>query len=58
LRQVDVRIFSTDLLLGILTATLPAKSKLPSRTPFFGKVEAIIKRRGEWEKGLLTGLES
>jgi hypothetical protein len=58
LRQVDADAFSVDILLGLLTASLPAKSKLPSRSKFYAKAEASIKQRGEWEEGLLTGLES
>lgn len=48
---------STDYLLGVLTVTLPAKSKLLSRHAFFDVVEHTIKGRGEWEEGLLDGLE-
>ena len=48
---------STDVLLGILTATLPAKSKLPSRRRFFDRVAAVLGERNELEDGLLTGLD-
>ena len=48
---------SVDILLGLLTATLPAKSRLPSRGAFFNAVEQSLKRRGVYEQGLLTGLE-
>lgn len=47
----------TDVLLGLLTATLPARSLLPSRPDFFLRTEAEIQRRGEMEPGLLTGLD-
>jgi hypothetical protein len=46
-----------DVLLGLLTATLPAKSRLPSRAEFFTATERILRERGEYEEGLLTGLE-
>ena len=58
LRQVDVDSISVDVLLGLLTATLPARSKLPARPKFFADVETSIKTRGAWENGLLAGLES
>jgi hypothetical protein len=58
LNDLDVEIHSVDILLGLLTSTLPAKTKLQGRKAFFLAVEQDIKRRGEWEEGLLTGLES
>jgi hypothetical protein len=48
---------SVDMLLGILTATLPAKSRLPSRGKLFKEIEKTLKERNELEEGLLTGLE-
>lgn len=47
---------SLDLLLGVLTATLPAKSRLPTRSIFLAKVEATLRQRGDYEDGLLAGL--
>lgn len=47
---------TTDVMLAILTATLPAKSKLPSRRLFREHAEQVIRERGEWEDGLLDGL--
>jgi hypothetical protein len=58
LREAKAGFFSTDILLGLLTATLPARSRLPARARFFADAEASIKARGEWEDGLLAGLES
>jgi len=58
LQQVVVDSLTVDVLLGLLTSTLPAKSKLPARSKFYIEVEASIKKRNEWEDGLLTGLES
>jgi len=55
--QTRVDDLSVDILLGILTATLPAKTRLPSRVAFFLAVEQLLKRRGDYEQGLLTGLE-
>jgi hypothetical protein len=58
LQQVRVNALSVDVLIGLLTSTLPARSKLPSRAKFYSESEASIRQRGEWEEGLLTGLES
>lgn len=48
---------SVDLLLGILTATLPARTRLPARRSLFPRAERILKDRGEYQEGLWTGLE-
>ncbi len=48
---------ATDILLGILTATLPGRSKLPSRAKFYDDVERLVNERGENEPGLLDGLK-
>jgi len=58
LQRADVNSLSTDLLLGLLTATLPARTRLASRRGFFNRVEAVLRKRGDWEDGLLNGLES
>ena len=58
LQNINVSEYSVDLLLGLLTATLPARSKLRSRAQFFSEVEAVLKERGQWEDNLLVGLES
>ena len=58
LRETTVASYSVDILLALLTATFPARSKLPARSKFFADVEASIKGRGEWENSLLAGLES
>lgn len=47
---------STDNLLGLLTATLPVRSKLPSRKQLYEEVERVLTDRGEMEPGLLDGL--
>jgi hypothetical protein len=56
LAALHVADLSCDLLLGVLTATLPAKSRLPSRRAVLSETESVLKRRGEYEEGLLTGL--
>ena len=57
LNNVRVKDIHTDILMGILTATLPAKNKLPARETFMAKTEAIIRERHEWEEGMGKGLE-
>lgn len=47
---------STDLLLAMLTATLPWKSRLRSRHRFLQSVRATFVARGESEENLLAGL--
>lgn len=47
---------SADILLALLTATLPAKSELPTRLLFFQRVERELGQRHECEEGLLDGL--
>lgn len=46
-----------DLLMALLTATLPAKSKLPGRAVLYYEIERELKKRGEWQEGILKGLE-
>jgi hypothetical protein len=48
---------TTDNRLVVLTATLPARSSLPSRKSFYQAVERVLISRGEMEPGLLNGLE-
>jgi len=57
LSHTSVNTLSVDLHLAILTATLPAISRLPSRPRFFDEVEQVLRYRGEFEEGLLSGLE-
>ena len=57
LRDTIVDECSTDILLGLLTATLPARSKLPYRREFFDDSDRVLKHRPEYEKDLLTGLD-
>ena len=58
LQTINVASLSLDLLLGVLTASLPARYQLQSRKDFFNDVEAVLKERGQWEENLLSGLES
>jgi hypothetical protein len=58
LQQAKVNLMSVDIILGLLTATLPVRSKLSARSKFYTEAEVSIKARGAWENGLLAGLES
>lgn len=57
LSDAPVNDLSVDLLLGLLTATLPARSKLTHRLDFLNQTRASLCERGELEEGLLSGLE-
>lgn len=57
LSGVPVAELTVDILLGLLTATLPARNRLHSRNPLFRQIEQTLKNRGQLEPGLLTGLE-
>lgn len=48
---------STDILLCLLTATLPASDKLPRREKLMGLARKVIRRRGLDAEELLAGLE-
>ncbi|HQZ66689.1 MAG TPA: hypothetical protein PLY87_16470 [Planctomycetaceae bacterium] len=54
---LDVEQLSVDVLLAVLTITLPAKDKLTTRNEFFECVKRTLKDRGEYMEGLLTGLQ-
>lgn len=45
-----------DLMIGLLVASLPVKSKLPRRTTYFNRLEELCKERGE-HPTLLSGLK-
>ncbi len=61
--QVQIEKCSVDLLLGILTATLPAKNRLPARERFFTLVSQSLNRRGSCPRevmqkiGLIADIE-
>ncbi len=57
LAHLAVADLSTDILLGILTATLPARTSLPARRKLFPEIEHALRGRGHHEDGILTGLE-
>ncbi|WP_146439815.1 hypothetical protein [Crateriforma conspicua] len=56
IKTFDVGSAGVDTMLAVLTATAPAKSKLPSRKRLFRRIKAELKSRGELDKGLLDGL--
>jgi hypothetical protein len=47
---------STDILLGLLTATLPVKTKLLDRQEFLNKTIVVLKTRKEYTETLLSDL--
>ena len=49
--------YSAEMLLGVLTATLPAKDRLPNRRDFFQRASQVLESRGEHQDSLLVGLE-
>lgn len=57
LASIEPNEFGTDLLLGFLTITLPAKQWLGSRAALFRKIEKDLRTRKDWENNLLAGLE-
>lgn len=58
LADAPVDELSTAQLLTILTATLPACTKLPPRATFFDRVRQFLRGRGEDADTLLSGLKS
>jgi len=57
LSQVNVAECSVDVLMALLTATAPASANLATRGEFLRGVERVLENRGEYEPGLLDGLE-
>jgi hypothetical protein len=55
--SIDCDEFPVDRLLARLTITYAAKSHLLRRRDFYDRVEDSIRRRDEWEDGLLYGLD-
>lgn len=56
LASIRAHDLSTDILLGILTATLPADNRLASRQEMYRSAKNVLKERGEDEETLLSGL--
>lgn len=56
LRRVNPREYSTDILIAVLTGTLPGRSHLPSRDALRTAIEQTLRERNELEDGLLAGL--
>lgn len=57
LANFDCESQSLDFLLGILTTTNCAKSKLPNRQRIFDETKRIAKKIGQFRNTLLSGLE-
>jgi hypothetical protein len=48
---------SPSLLVSMLSSTLAAKDRLPTRHDFFKRAKKSLKNRGALKEGLLNGLE-
>jgi hypothetical protein len=57
LQSVSAEEIGTDLLLGLLTATLPVKSRLAFRPTLLKSTKRLLKARGHFERGILDGLK-
>lgn len=57
LREASPTVMPTELAIGVLTASLPARGRLRFRGVFFDKVEQLLEQRGERDARLLRGLE-
>ena len=57
LTETQPKEYSIDIMLALLTSTLPATHRLPARRAFYDRFETWLKTAGEYEDGLLTGLE-
>lgn len=53
---INVAASPLDFLLGILTASLPVRTRLSLRSRFFETVKDVLVERDEYEEGLLDGL--
>jgi hypothetical protein len=56
LRAQTAEELSVDISLGLLTSTLPARTRLPARAEFMKDVERVLRSRNEYEEGILSGL--
>lgn len=57
IESIDPNEIGTDVLLGILTSTLPVRSQLPYRSKLYREAFKILKQRRHFERGILDGLE-
>ncbi|KAA1258188.1 hypothetical protein LF1_07040 [Rubripirellula obstinata] len=56
LKNADVESMSISLLVGILTVTAAAESKLPHRNEFRDRSESVIRNRGRYDDKILRDL--
>src|SRR5690606_2216483 len=57
LQMHGVEYASRHVSLAILTATLPARDKLPHRAEYFERVKRFLVARCEYREGMLIGLD-
>lgn len=55
--EINVGQISTDLIYALLIATLPAKTKLPSRPNFWDRANTTLKHRREYVFGMFDHLK-
>jgi len=58
-KMLDLQVvedLSLHFMIGLLTATLPAKKSLKNRVTFKQRVKDELVRRGEYRESLLSGL--
>lgn len=56
LEKIDVDVYSLDIILSLLTATLPVRSKLPSRKKLLKDIETKLRNTGQYKESILSGL--
>lgn len=57
IQNLSLEEMNTDIMLAILTATLPVKTKLVSRKFLFERIMSILIKRNHFETGILDGLD-
>jgi len=57
LSNISAEDMTLEILIALLTATLPVRTRLPARKAFFLATEKVAKDRNRWSKSLLSGLE-
>ena len=57
LTATPFRSTSLEILISLLTVTLPVRIKLPSRPKFFRAVEEVAREDSRWSSSQLVGLE-
>lgn len=56
LDKIDVDFHSLDIILSLLTATLPVRSRFKARKKLLQNIEAKLRKTGKYKESILTGL--